>query len=588
MPSYRNGHGWRAVIVGCALLGARVTAAQVVSQQSIQPNDPRVGLRGGWGTDAAVAIKNVELIANVPRPEGFFNPEKPGDEAFMNSDLAFVGNLLFLGNFSGWTVWDISNPARPTLRKSYLCPGGQGDVTVYKNLLFMSAEETRGRIDCGAQGAPDTVSTERFRGVRIFDITNLDQPRQVAAVQSCRGSHTHTLVTDPRDPANVYIYVSGTARPRLAAEMAGCYPLQEDTTTSYFRIEVIRVPVARPQDAAIVNRPFLFADSAGKVASLWRGGNHGEGTQTTRPTVQCHDITAYVEIGLAAGACSGNGILLDIRDPAKPRRVAEATDRNFNYFHSATFSNDGKKVLFTDEWGGGRAPRCRATDRIEWGGNAIFAIENGGMRHVGYFKMPAPQAEIENCVAHNGSLIPVPGRDIMAQSWYQGGISIFDFTDPARPIEIAYFDRGPVDTTLHTGGSWSAYWYNGYIYSSEIIRGLDVLELKPSEHLSQNEIDAANLVKLERFNVQDQQRFTWPAHFVVARAYLDQLVRNDGLRATWAAPIYQELNRAERLRGTARRTALGRLAARIERDVDKASDKLRLRALANVVRELAK
>jgi hypothetical protein len=570
------------------LLGARVAAAQVVSQQSIQPNDPRVGLRGGWGNDAAAAIRNLELVTNVPRPEGFFNPAKPGDEAFMNSDLGFVGNLLFQGNFAGWMVWDISNPARPTLRKTFACPGGQGDLSIYKNLLFMSAEETRGRIDCGAQGAPDTVSTDRFRGVRIFDITNLDQPKQVAAVQSCRGSHTHTLVADPRDPANIYIYVAGTARPRLAAEMAGCYPLQEDTSTSYFRIEVIRVPLARPQDAAIVNRPFIFADSAGKVAGLWRGGNHGEGTQTTRPTVQCHDITAYVEIGLAAGACAGNGILLDIRDPAKPRRVADVIDRNFNYFHSATFSNDGKKVLFTDEWGGGRNPRCRVTDRIEWGGNAIFTIDNGKMRHAGYFKMPAPQAEIENCVAHNGSLIPVPGRDIMAQAWYQGGISIFDFTDPAHPIEMAYFDRGPVDTTLHTAGSWSAYWYNGYIYSSDIVRGLDVLKLKPSEYLSQNEIDAANLVKQERFNAQDQQRFTWPAHFVVARAYLDQLVRNDGLRTTWARPIYQELSRAERLRGAARRTALTRLATRLDRDVNSASDQVRVRSLAAVVRELAK
>jgi hypothetical protein len=577
---------------GCLLLAAMapVIPAQVPSQQSIQTDDPRVGLRGGWGNDAGFASKNVDLVVNIPRPPGFFNPDKPGDNAFNNTDLAFAGNLLFQGNYSGWMVWDISNPTRPTLRKTYLCPGGQGDLSVYRNLLLMSAEETRGRIDCGTQGAPDTVSVERFRGVRIFDITNLDAPRQVAAVQTCRGSHTHTLVTDPKDPANIYVYVSGTARPRLAAEMAGCYPLQQDTSTSYFRIEVIQVPLARPQDARIVNRPFLFADSAGNIASLWPGGTHGEGTQTTRPTVQCHDITAYVEIGLAAGACSGNGILIDIRDPANPRRAAEAIDPNFNYFHSATFSNDGKKVLFTDEWGGGRNPRCRVTDRIEWGGNAIFTIENGHMRHAGYFKMPAPQSDIENCVAHNGSLIPVPGRDIMAQAWYQGGLSVFDFTDPAHPIEIAYFDRGPVDTTLQTAGPWSTYWYNGYIYASEIARGLDVFRLKPSEWLSENEIAAARLVKYDRFNVQDQQRYTWPAHFVVARAYLDGLVRGDGLRAAWARPVYQALERAERLQGSARRTALTRLATQLERDVQSVSakDRERLRALAAVVRELAK
>jgi hypothetical protein len=305
--------------------------------------------------------------------------------------------------------------------------------------------------------------------------------------------------------------------------------------------------------------------------------------------VQCHDITAYVAIGLAAGACAGNGILLDIRDPAHPRRVAEVIDPNFNYFHSATFSNDGRTVVFTDEWGGGRNPRCRATDRIEWGGDAIFTIENGRMKHAGYFKMPAPQTEMENCVAHNGSLVPVPGRDIMAQGWYQGGLSVFDFSDPAHPVEIAYFDRGPVDSTkLYSGGYWSTYWYNGYIYGSEIARGLDVFNLIPSEYLSRNEIDAAKLVRYERFNVQDQQRYTWPARFVVARAYLDQLVRNDGLRATWARPIYQELVRAEKARGVARRTALTRLATQLDRDIASSSDPERVRALAAVVRELAK
>jgi hypothetical protein len=577
-----------AVIAGCLLLGT-VAAAQVPANSETRINDPRVGLRAGWGNDAESARRNLELVATRPRARILWNPENPGEEAFKNTDLAFAGNLLFQGNYSGWTVWDVSNPVQPELRTALLCPGGQGDVSVFQNLLFMSAEETRGRIDCGTQGAPDTVSTERFRGVRIFDIRNIDQPKQVGAVQTCRGSHTHTLVADPRDAAHVYVYVSGTARPRLADELAGCYPLQEDTTTSYFRIEVIRVPLARPQDARIVNRPFLFADSAGNIAGLWRGGNHGEGTQTTRPTVQCHDITAYVAIGLAAGACAGNGILLDIRDPANPRRVAEVIDPNFNYFHSATFSNDGRTVVFTDEWGGGRNPRCRATDRIEWGGDAIFTIENGRMKHAGYFKMPAPQTEMENCVAHNGSLVPVPGRDIMAQGWYQGGLSVFDFSDPAHPVEIAYFDRGPVDSTkLYSGGYWSTYWYNGYIYGSEIARGLDVFNLIPSEYLSRNEIDAAKLVRYERFNVQDQQRYTWPARFVVARAYLDQLVRNDGLRATWARPIYQELVRAEKARGVARRTALTRLATQLDRDIASSSDPERVRALAAVVRELAK
>ena len=588
--SSRTATPWTWTAVFAALLsldlvaGAGVAFAQHAAHAV---SDPRVGLRGGW-TDAATASRHLELVAHRPRPDGFHNPANPGDEAFMNSDLAFVGSYVFQGNFSGWQVWNISDPARPSLRTTFLCPGGQGDVSVHGNLLFMSAEEIRGRLDCGSQGAPDTVSTDRFRGVRIFDISNIDQPRPVAAVQTCRGSHTHTLVASPTDPAHLYVYVSGTAPARSANELAGCFPLREDTSTAFFRIEVIQVPLAAPHEAKIVNRPFLFADSAGNVAGLWRGGTHGEGTQTTRPTVQCHDITAYAAIGLAAGACAGNGILIDIRDPARPRRIGQATDPNFNYFHSATFSNDGKKVLFTDEWGGGRNPRCRITDPIQWGGNVIFSIDGGSMRPAGYFKMPAPQTETENCVAHNGSLIPVPGRDIKVQAWYQGGISIFDFTDPARPVEIAFFDRGPVDSTeLFTAGHWSAYWYNGYIYGSEIGRGLDVFRLTPSEFLSQNEIDAANLVRMDRFNVQDQQRFDWPARYVVARAYLDQLVRADRLREAWAAPVYRELRRIESLRLNRRRAALVTLAARVDRDARTSSDPTRVAALASVIRRLA-
>ncbi|MEX2179315.1 MAG: hypothetical protein WD801_11425 [Gemmatimonadaceae bacterium] len=571
------------------LLAAMASVATSLgAQDAPAAPDPRVGLRAGW-TDAGQAIRNLTLVAHRERPAAFVNVNNPGDFGVANADLAFSGNRLFLGGFHGVQIWDITHPADPRVRSTIVCPGGQGDVSVHGHLLFMSVEETRGRVDCGAQGVEDTVSAARFRGVRIFDVRNIDRPVQVAAVQTCRGSHTHTLVTDPRDASHVYVYVAGTSPVRPAAELAGCSDRSpgDDTTTAYFRIEVIRVPLAAPANARIVNAPRIFADSTGNIAGLWAGGLHGPGTQFTEVTDQCHDITAYTEIGLAAGACSGNGILLDISDPASPRRVAEVTDPNFAYWHSATFSNDGSTVLFTDEWGGGVAPHCLATDRREWGANAIFERVGHRLRFASYYKLPAPQTDAENCVAHNGSLIPVPGRDIMAQAWYQGGISVFDFTDPARPFEIAFFDRGPMDTTLVLGGYWSTYWYNGHIYASEIGRGLDVFTLAPSEFLSENEIAAAALVRDTIFNAQNQTPIVWPARFVVARAYLDGLVRSDGLRRSWTEQVDRELTRAEALRGAPRRAALTELAARIDRDAATASDAKRVRNLAAHVRRLS-
>jgi hypothetical protein len=585
---------WTPAALGVVwlLLGSFSSAAGASAQATGSAGsaaDPRVGLGAGW-MNAKEAARNLELVAHRPRPEGWFNPAQMGDFAFANADLAFSGNYILQGGYNGFQVWEVSTPSSPTLRASFVCPGGQGDLSVHRHLLFMSVEETRGRVDCGTQGMPDTVSAERLRGVRIFDISDIDRPKQVAAVQTCRGSHTHTLVSDPRDTAHVYIYVSGTSQVRPAAELGGCSgrPPAEDPNTSYFRIEVIRVPLAEPQAARVIRGPRIFADPAtGAIAGLWTGGSHGPGTQETAQTDQCHDITAYPELGLAAGACSGNGILLDIGDPANPKRIDEVSDPNFAYWHSATFSNDARKVLFTDEWGGGTLPRCQATDRREWGADAIFTRTDGKLRLAGYYKLPAPQTAEENCVAHNGSLIPVPGRDIMVQAWYQGGISVFDFTDPAKPVEIAFFDRGPMGDSLALGGFWSAYWYNGYIYGSEIGRGLDVFRLTPSEHLSQNEIDAAKLVRLDRFNPQTQSRAVWPASVVVARAYLDQLVRNDGLRRSWASAVTRDLARAEGLRGQPKRAALTQLATRLDRDASGASDAARVQALAAVIRELA-
>jgi hypothetical protein len=552
--------------------------------------DPRVGLGGGHYVEAADASSNMQLIAHKDRPKPFFNPNDPGDFYVINSDLAFHENLVFQGNFYGIQIWDVADIRNPVLKTSLVCPGGQGDPSVYGNLMFMSVEMPNGRVDCGTESPKDTVSPDRFRGVRVFDISDVAHPKQIAAVQTCRGSHTHTLIPDPKDKNVLWIYVQGTAPSRPAGELAGCSGAQpeQDPNTSLFRIDIIKVPLDHPQDAKVVAGPRIFALN-GQINGLWKGGKHGDGTQETSTTDQCHDITAYPAIGLAAGACSGNGILLDITNPGEPKRVAEVSDPNFAYFHSATFSNDGKKVIFTDEWGGGVAPRCRASDPKNWGADAIFSI---GADHKltldGYYKLPAPQTETENCVAHNGSLVPVPGRDILAQGWYQGGVSIYDFTDPAHAQEIAYFDRGPLDTkTLYIAGDWAAYWYNGYVYGSEIARGLDIFELQPSQYLSKNEIDAAKLVKIGTSNPSDQPKIVWPAAFVVARAYLDQLERMNGLGTDRIAAIRGDLDKAEQMSGAQQKSALQKLAKQTEGDAKNAKDAERVHWLTGTIKGLA-
>lgn len=562
--------------------------ASVASAASAQ-TDPRVGLAGGHYVEASSASSNLELIAHVDRPKPFFNPGDPGDFNVINSDLAFRDNLVFQGNFYGVQIWDVADIRNPVLKVKLVCPGGQGDPSVYGNLMFMSVEATNGRVDCGTQGVKEESSPERFRGVRVFDISDVDHPKQIATVQTCRGSHTHTLIPDPKDKNVLWIYVQGLAPPRPATELAGCSGAQpeQDPNTSLFRIDIIKVPLDHPQDAKVVAGPRIFAVN-GQINGLWKGGKHGEGTQETNVTDQCHDITAYPAIGLAAGACSGNGILLDISNPGEPKRIGEVTDPNFAYFHSATFSNDGKKVVFTDEWGGGVGPRCRASDPKNWGADAIFTI---GADHKltldGYFKMPAPQTETENCVAHNGSLIPVPGRDILAQGWYQGGVSIYDFTDPAHAQEIAFFDRGPLDVNkLYIAGDWAAYWYNGHVYGSEIARGLDIFDLKPSQYLSQNEIDAAKLVKIGTSNPSDQPKIVWPAAFVVARAYLDQLERGSGLAGDRISAIRGDLDKAEQLNGAQQKSALQKLAKQTESDAKGAKDAERVRWLANTIKNI--
>ncbi|HLX43647.1 MAG TPA: hypothetical protein VKR43_09445 [Bryobacteraceae bacterium] len=591
------------------------------------PDDPRIGLKAGI-FDAGEAAFGMERVASLPKPAGFA-PGSPGvTEAFpppqtpdsktdgpprtvqygsANSDLAFNGNHLFVGNYNGINFYDIDNPAKTALKTSLVCPGGQGDVSIYGHLLFMSAEAANGRTDCGIQGialpegykppppppptpegeqrpprVPPPPSPDRFRGVRIFDISDFSNPKQVAAVQSCRGSHTHTLVIDPKDKENVYIYISGTGLVRQAEELAGCSTgdPKDNPDTALFRIDIVKVPLAHPEQAKIIASPRIFSDpTTGAIDGLWKGGKHGEGSQSTSDTNRCHDITVYSAVGLAAGACSGNGILLDISNPAHPVRIDAVSDPNYAFWHSASFNNDGTKVVFTDEWGGGTQPRCRATDPMSWGADAIFTLSKGKMKLASYYKMPAAQTDTENCVAHNGSLVPIPGRDIEVQAWYQGGISMMDFTDAAHPIEIAYFDRGPLDKEKRIlGGFWSAYWYNGYIYGSEIARGVDVFKLVPSKYITQNEIDAANQVHYDELNVQNQPKIVWPKNLIVARAYVDQLARGNSL----STQKISALNAAIAKNDASQLKSLGTSLDKEAKSAKTPADAERMRALADI------
>jgi uncharacterized protein (DUF305 family) len=589
--------------------------------------DARAGLSAGF-EDAGQAIMNMRLDAALPKPPGFFDPQNPAglppakrkkdsDESaeddgqstddtewgerspllsFSNTDMAFSGDKMATGSYHGFNVYQLQEDGLPKLFSSVVCPGGQGDISIVGDLLIMSVEQTRGRVDCGLQGVSEDVSPVRFRGIRIFDISDLERPRQVGQVQTCRGSHTHSIVSGPDDDGKIIVYNSGTSSVRKGAELDGCVgDIAGDERTALFRIDVIEIPVDDPSKSRIVSSPAVFADpETGRLAGLWQGGDHGDETQESSVTNQCHDITVFPELGIAGGACSGNGIIFDISDPLNPTRMDEVVDEGFAYWHSATFNNDGTKVIFTDEWGGGSRPRCRTYDPKDWGADAIYDIVDGKLEFRSYYKLPAPQVEQENCVAHNGSVIPVPGRDIFAQAWYQGGLSVVDFTDSANPIEIAYFDRGPIhEEHLVLGGYWSTYWYNGKIYGTEIARGMDVLSLVPSEHLSENEIAAAMIANQgEVFNPQQQFRMTWPADPVVAGAYIDQLQRSNSLSDPDVAALNAALDQSSaRLEAGDRDRNLSRnlrsLAANLDFDGGDAATSKRRTALAKTLDEIA-
>ncbi|MEP6619407.1 MAG: hypothetical protein ABJE47_08830 [bacterium] len=585
---------------------ALATAPALHAQSYPTGNDPRNGLKTGL-LDAGVAIKGMRQVSFTPKAAEF---DTARGLTFVNSDLAFGGKYVYQGNFAGFSIWDISNPAKPAKVAVVSCITSQGDPSIYGHLLFISAEGGGNRNDCGKGGVQNPA--DHMAGVRIYDVADPKNPKLIKNVQTCKGSHTHTLIPSPTDKGVVYLYVSGSQGARPETELAGCKNGTDpaDEANSIYRLDVIKVPLAHPEQSEVVTGARIFTNMAPAPQSSARAARPGRGAAPGAPAGpppaptgprNCHDVSAYPAMHLLAGACASYGLLVDISNPEKPVRVDAAADTNFSLWHTAVFSNDGKKVVFTDEWGGGTSPNCQATNMMEMGGNTTLTISaDKKFKQHAYFKIPSAQSAQENCVSHNGGLIPVPGRDIMVQGWYQGGVDVSDFTDPDHPFEIAFFDRGAVDappaagdTTANSrtrgtiGGSWGAYYWNGYIYSSEMARGLDVLEMLPSDKLSANELAAAKLVKFTDYNPQSQPHIVWPPAFPVVRSYLDQLVRDNGLSAARTTAIASALTAAEKQSGAARGTSLSTLAKQVDADASGAKDGARVRAMSTAIKALA-
>lgn len=604
------------VMRGVVLLLATSVVPTMMSAQTYPTSkDPRSTLKPGR-FDAGIAISNMKQVSFVKKPAAF---DSAAGLKFINSDLAFGTHYVYQANFAGFTIWDITDPANPVMASATKCITSQGDPTIVGNLLFLSAEGAGNRNDCGDGGVQDPK--DHMAGVRIFDVSNPKAPKLVKNVQTCKGSHTHTLVPSPTDPRTIYLYVSGQQAARPETELAGCKNGTDpaDPTNSLFQLDIIKVSLDHPEEAHVIPgaRIFTGLDGSGeckqfcapvdpRMQAAMASRRAADPAMPTGPR-NCHDVTAYPEMHLLAASCSTHSIVVDISNPEKPVRLDALTDtNNFQGRHTAAFSNDGTKLIQTDEWGGGTGPMCQASSMIELGGNTVITLDaKKKQTQRAYFKLPSAQAAEENCVSHNGGIIPVPGRDLYVQGWYQGGVSIMDFTSADNAFEIGYFDRGsitpprgadvpqtPVDPSVRgggnaIGGSWGAYYWNGLIFSSELDRGMDILELTPSAQLSANEIAAAKLVRFDAYNPQSQPKMTWPPAFVVVRSYLDQLVRNGGLAAERTAAISSALDIAEMKSGAARAAALTTLAQQVDKDVAGAKDGARVRTMAGEIRRLA-
>ncbi len=614
------------VVRGFVLLLATVVAPSVASAQTYPSNaDPRTNLKPGR-YDAGVAALNMRLVSNTHKPAQF---DTVRGLTFANSDIAFGTHFAYQGNFAGFTIWDITDPAKPVVASVVQCTTSQGDPSIVGNLLFVSAEGAGNRKDCGSGGVQDPK--DHMAGVRIFDVSNPKAPKLVKNVETCKGSHTHTVVPSPKDPNILYIYVSGQSEARPETELAGCKNGTDpaDLTNSLYQLDIIKVALDHPERATVIPGARIFTgldvdatckqfcaptDPRRAAAGRGRGGAPGAvaaGEPMHTGPRNCHDVTAYPSLNLLAAACSTHSILVDISNPEKPFRIDALTDtNNFQGRHTAAFSNDGKKLVQTDEWGGGTGPMCQASSMIELGGNTVISLDaKKKQTQRAYFKLPSAQSAEENCVSHNGGIIPVPGRDLYVQGWYQGGINVMDFTDADKAIEIAFYDRGSIDPPSPVdvpsaagaaallasggrsrntiGGSWGAYYWNGMIYSSEIDRGLDVYELTPSAQLSANELAAAKLVVFTEYNPQSQPKMTWPPAFVVVRSYLDQLVRGNGLATDRTSAISAALDAAEMKSGAARAAALNALALQVDGDGKVAKDGARVRTMASEIRRLS-
>ncbi len=597
-----------------ALAATVILPSLLAAQTYPSTKDPRSNLKPGR-LDGGTAERNMRLVSFTPKAAAF---DTARGLTFVNSDLAFGGNYVYQGNFSGFTIWDVSDATKPKEVASVSCVTSQGDPSIYGRLLFISAEGGGNRNDCAKGGVQDPK--DHMAGVRIYDVSNAAAPRLIKNVQTCKGSHTHTIIPSPKDKGVIYLYVSGSQGARPATELPGCQEGNDpaDDTNSLFRLDVIKVELAHPEKAEVVTGARIFTGldaaprAAGRPARPTRPTAAGDTAKLPPPPAptgprNCHDVTAYPSAGLLAGACGSYGLLVDISNPEKPVRLDARADTNFSLWHTAVFSNDGKKVVFTDEWGGGTSPMCQANSMMEMGGNTILTIDaKKKYTQHSYYKINTAQTAEENCVSHNGGLIPVPGRDLMVQGWYQGGVSVMEFTDPDHPQELAYFDRGPIDAPPGAdvpvspsqaggrgsrgtiGGSWGAYWWNGLIYSSELDRGFDILELTPSDQLSKNEIEAARLVRFTDYNPQSQPKIEWPAAFPVVRSYLDQLVRGNGLAADRTTAIGTAIDAAEKLDGKARRDALNAVAKDVDKDVAGAKDSARVKMMSAAIKDLAK
>jgi hypothetical protein len=602
------------------LIATLVAPALLSAQTYPSAADPRSNLKPGR-LDAGVAASNMRLVSFSPKPAQF---DSARGLTFINSDVAFGNShYAYQGNFAGFTVWDVSNPAKPVIASVVECITSQGDPSIIGNLLFVSAEGAGNRNDCGKGGVQDPK--DHMTGIRIYDVSNPSAPKLIKNVQTCKGSHTHTVIPSPTDKNIVYIYVSGQQAARPETELAGCKNGTDpaDPTNSLYQLDIIKVPLDHPERAEVIPGARIFTGLEGAPACITfcappdtrrpagggrgrRGGAPGDSTTPVGMPVNtgprnCHDVTAYPAMHLLAAACSSHAIMVDISNPEKPVRLSAITDtNNFQGRHTAGFSNDGKKTLWTDEWGGGTGPMCQAGSIMELGGNTIVtaSADYKKLTQRAYFKLPTAQSAQENCVSHNGGLIPVPGRDLYVQGWYQGGVDVMDFTDADHPTEIAYFDRGPIDEPNDTtnannrsrytiGGSWGAYYWNGYVYSSELDRGFDIYELTPSPQLSANELAAAKLVTLKEYNPQSQPKLVWPAAFPVVRSYLDQLVRNEGLAADRTTAVSAALDAAEKKSGAARAAALTTLAKQVDGYASGAKDAPRVRMMSAEIKRLA-